>query len=47
MRAAGTHDDVGIATRWSRLNVLRHALVLAAWLASLRAFELAGRAAGG
>jgi len=47
MRAAGRPDDVATATRWSRLNALRHVLVLAAWLASLRAFELAGRAAGG
>ena len=43
MRAADTPDVVAVATRWSRLNVLRHVLVLAAWLASLRAFELAGR----
>ncbi|MFI5077081.1 MAG: DUF1772 domain-containing protein [Vicinamibacteria bacterium] len=43
MRAADTADVVAVATRWSRLNVLRHVLVLAAWLASLRAFELAGR----
>jgi len=33
-----------MATRWSRLNALRHALVLAAWLAALRAFELTGHA---
>ena len=43
MRAADTPDVLGMATRWSHLNVLRHVLVLAAWLASLRAFELAGR----
>ena len=43
MRAADTPDVVAAATRWSRLNLLRHLLVLAAWLASLRAFELAGR----
>ena len=43
MRASGSLDDVGVATLWSRLNVLRHVLVLAAWLASLRAFELASR----
>lgn len=43
MRKAGHPDDVAMALRWSRLNALRHALVLAAWLASLRAFELAGR----
>ena len=43
MRAADTPDVVAVAMRWSRLNVLRHVLMLAAWLASLRAFELAGR----
>ena len=43
MRAADAPDVVAVAMRWSRLNVLRHVLVLAAWLASLRAFELAGR----
>ena len=42
MRAADAPDVVAVATRWSRLNALRHVLVLAAWLASLRAFELAG-----
>ena len=46
MRAAHHADPCGppraVATRWSRLNALRHVLVLAAWLASLRAFELAG-----
>jgi hypothetical protein len=43
MRAADTPDVVTTAIRWSRLSGLRHALVLAAWLASLRAFELASR----
>jgi hypothetical protein len=43
MRAADTPDVVRTALRWSHLNGLRHVLVLAAWLASLRAFELAGR----
>jgi hypothetical protein len=43
MRAADTPEVVAAATGWSRLNVLRHVVVLAAWLASLRAFELAGR----
>jgi hypothetical protein len=42
MRAADTPGAVAMATRWSRLNALRHALVLAAWLAALRAFELTG-----
>ncbi len=44
MRAAEPRDFVAAATRWSRLNGLRHLLVLAAWLSSLRAFELAARA---
>jgi hypothetical protein len=43
MRAADAPDVVRMAIRWSRLNLIRHALVLAAWLAALRAFELAGR----
>ena len=43
MRAADTPEVMDVAVRWSRLNLLRHVLVLAAWLASLRAFELAGR----
>ena len=43
MRAADTPEVVAAAIRWSRLNVLRHVVVLAAWLASRRAFELAGR----
>jgi hypothetical protein len=43
MRAADTPGVVAMATRWSRLNALRHVLVLVAWLAALRAFELAGR----
>ena len=47
MRKAGSPDDVATAMRWSRLNALRHVLVLAAWLASLRAFELARRPSGG
>ena len=42
MRAAETPEVVATAVTWSRLNGLRHLLVLAAWLASLRAFELAG-----
>ena len=41
MQAADTPDVVRMAIRWSRLNLIRHALVLAACLAALRAFELA------
>jgi hypothetical protein len=33
-------DTVAAATRWSSLNYLRHAIVLAAWLTSLKAFSL-------
>jgi hypothetical protein len=40
MDAADGPDAVRIATRWSHLNLLRHALVLAAWLAALQAFAL-------
>lgn len=41
MRAPETPRLIDGAVRWSRLNLLRHALVLAAWLSALRAFELA------
>ena len=41
MRTPEPVDASARARRWSRLNVLRHGLVLAAWLASLRAFALA------
>jgi hypothetical protein len=43
MRAADTPQTVTTAVRWSRLNLLRHGVVLVAWLAALRAFELAAR----
>ena len=43
MRAPDTPDVVRMAIRWSRLNLVRHGLVLAAWIAALRALELAGR----
>jgi hypothetical protein len=33
-------DAARIARRWMALNYLRHALVLAAWMAALRAFAL-------
>jgi hypothetical protein len=41
MRAPDTPGVIETALRWSRLNLLRHGLVLAAWLSALRAFELA------
>jgi len=40
MNAADTPESVASAARWSTLNYLRHALVLTAWLASLKAFSL-------
>jgi hypothetical protein len=40
MAATDSPESVAAATRWSNLNYLRHAIVLAAWLASLRTFAL-------
>jgi hypothetical protein len=40
MRAADSSESVAVALRWSNLNYLRHALVLIAWLASLKAFAV-------
>jgi len=40
MNAEDTHVAVDVATRWSRLNYLRHALGLIAWLLSLRTLEV-------
>lgn len=40
MAAPDSPDSVAAATRWSSLNYVRHALVLAAWLASLKAFAM-------
>ena len=40
MRAPDSPSSVAAATRWWNLNYLRHAIVLAAWLAALRAFAL-------
>jgi hypothetical protein len=40
MKALDSPESVGIATQWWQINYLRHALVLAAWLASLRTFAL-------
>ena len=36
-RAADSPDSVAAATRWTTLNYVRHALVLGAWLAALKA----------
>jgi hypothetical protein len=43
MRAVDSPGSVAVATRWWKLNYLRHAIVLMAWLASLRAFSLFDR----
>lgn len=43
MAAAESSESAAIATRWSHLNYLRHAIVLAAWLASMQAFALQSR----
>jgi hypothetical protein len=40
MRAADAPEAIMAATRWANLNYLRHAIVLAAWLAALKAFAL-------
>jgi hypothetical protein len=40
MRAADSSESVTKAIQWANLNYLRLAIVLAAWLASLRAFSL-------
>jgi hypothetical protein len=40
MQAPDSPNSVVVATRWSRLNHVRHAMVLVAWLTALRAFAL-------
>lgn len=40
MRVVESPESIAIATRWSNVNYLRHAIVLTAWLASLKAFAL-------
>jgi hypothetical protein len=40
MRAPDSSESVAVATRWWNLNYLRHAIVLTAWLASLKAFAV-------
>ena len=42
MDAPDSAASVAAATLWSNLNYVRHAIVLAAWLAALKAFALAG-----
>jgi hypothetical protein len=43
MEAADSAEAVARASRWVSLNYVRHAIVLAAWLAALRAFSLVYR----
>jgi hypothetical protein len=38
--APDSAESVAVATRWWNLNYLRHAIVLAAWLAALKTFAL-------
>lgn len=40
LAAVNSPESAATATRWDHLNYLRHAFVLAAWLASLKAFAL-------
>lgn len=40
MRAPDSRESVAVATQWLNLGYLRHAIILAAWLASLRAFSV-------
>ena len=41
MKAPDSPQSVAVATRWRNANYLRHAIVLTAWLASLRTFSSA------
>lgn len=40
MAAADSAESAAVAIRWENLNYLRHAVVLTAWLAALKAFAL-------
>lgn len=46
MRAPDSSESVATAVRWANLNYVRHAIVLAAWLAALKAFSLLYRHRG-
>ncbi len=46
MNTSDSPESAAAALRWSQLNDLRHVIVLAAWLASLRAFALFYQGAG-
>jgi hypothetical protein len=45
MRAEDSHEAVAIATRWSRLNHLRHAVIGVAWVTAMQALTLLSVAA--
>jgi len=47
MRAPDSPVAAAAAIRWAHFNYVRHAIVVAAWLASLRAFALLAQAAHG
>jgi hypothetical protein len=40
MASSESPESAAIAARWSHLNYLRHAIVLAAWLAAMQAFAV-------
>jgi hypothetical protein len=40
LQAPDSSESVGSAVRWANLNYVRHAIVLTAWLAALKAFSL-------
>ena len=40
MGSPDSPESVAAATRWANLNYLRHAILLAAWLAALKTFAL-------
>ncbi len=40
MRAPDSPESVAVAIRWARLNYVRLAILLAAWLTALKAFSL-------
>ena len=46
MGAPDSAESVAAASRWANLNYVRHAMVLGAWLAALKAFSLLYRARG-
>ena len=47
MGAPDSSESVAIASRWWNFNYLRHAIVLAAWLAALKTFAVFHQQRGG